>query len=434
MSDDRLIIRQASFAERGMRWLQLPVETGRSRFSLHFAAILSLIVSLGSVAVVQLEAAGPEPIRLWPDGAPGQMGQGERDIPLVRIVKPVGAATGTAVVVLPGGGYGGLAMDHEGQQIAQWWAQRGVLAAIVTYRHGPTYQHPAPLQDAQRAIRYLRQHASDLQIDPQRVGVMGFSAGGHLASTVSNHFDTGDANSSDPVARQGSRPDFAILCYPVISLLDPQAHKGSRRNLLGENPPDELVRQLSNQLQVTEQTPPTFLFHTAEDPVVSVENALLYYQALVSKGVPSELHVYQKGRHGVGLAANDPVLKSWPERLEDWLRLNNFLSGQQRVSLSGRVTLNGEPLAWGAISLMPRSVQTAPAPATLITRGEYRFAIDEGPVPGTYSVSVLDLGTFARAPSLEDARTLTGDHTQTSLVIEIRDLPQQQMDFDLQVK
>lgn len=396
-----------------------------------FLSAIVLAVSLTSIDPVL--AAGPEPIRLWPQGAPGQQGNDDRDIPLIRIYAPAAAATGTAVVILPGGGYGGLAMDHEGHQIAKWWNRQGVLGAVVTYRHGPKYQHPAPLQDAQRAIRYLRAHAVELGIDPQRVGVMGFSAGGHLASTVSTHFDEGNTADDDVVSQQSSRPDFAVLCYPVISMLDPDAHRGSRRNLLGENPDAAAVETLSNHLQVTPQTPPTFLFHTAEDPVVPVSNALLYYQALVANQVPAELHVYQKGRHGVGLAPSDPILSSWPDRLLDWVRTNNFLTASKRVSISGEVKLHGQPLRWGLISFVSRTSRSHPPASTLIGSGKYTISREHGPVPGDYSVSIHDMGTFARTPTVDDARTLTGSHQQTGLVIQVTD-QDQVFDFDLTVE
>lgn len=393
--------------------------------------LLSLMIWLTSSSLI---AAGPEPILLWPEGAPGQKGEESHDVPLIRIYPAEGEPTGTAVVILPGGGYGGLAMDHEGHQIAKWWNRVGVAGIVVSYRHGPHYQHPAPLQDAQRAIRYVRAHAKDLGIDSHRVGVMGFSAGGHLASTVSTHFDAGDSASADVVAQQSSRPDFAVLCYPVISMLDPLAHKGSRRNLLGENPDEELVRNVSNQLQVTAQTPPTFLFHTTEDPVVKVGNAIAYYDALIQNGVAAELHIYQKGRHGVGLAPNDPVLKSWPDRLLDWIRINNFLTGQKRVSVSGQVMLEGEPLSWGLISFVSRESNHAPAVGTMINRGTFSLGQSEGPVPGRYSVSVHQMGTFSRTPSIEDARTLTGDHQHTNLTVVITPQANNNVDFDLRVK
>lgn len=379
-------------------------------------------------------AAGPKPIHLWPQGAPGQKGDSAHDIPLLRVYLPESDITGTGVVILPGGGYGGLAMDHEGHQIAKWWNERGVAGFVVTYRHGPHYQHPAPLQDAQRAIRHVRAHANEFGVDPQRIGIMGFSAGGHLASTVSTHFDDGDQNSDDPVAQQSSRPDFAVLCYPVISMDEPLAHKGSRRNLLGIDPTAEQIQKLSTHLQVTEKTPPTFLFHTAQDPVVPVGNALAYYDALVQNHVDAEIHIYQKGRHGVGLAASDPVLSSWPERLWDWMKVNNFLTNEERVSLSGTVKLNSQPLGWGMISLQSRDQQTAPIVSSLISRGKFLIPKEDGPIAGRHSVSIHQLGGFAPEPTIEDARTLTGDHTQTSLVVQVQSGTENSFEFDLTVE
>lgn len=271
-------------------------------------------------------SAAQETVDLWPEGAPGAAGTDDLDRPTLTIHLPdAGDATGTAVVVCPGGGYAHLAMDHEGRQIADWLNERGVAAFVLKYRLGPRYRHPAPLQDVRRAIRYVRLHADRLDVDPSRVGVWGFSAGGHLASTASTHFLPEDAEAGDEYERVSSRPDFSILAYPVISLAAPYTHEGSRRALLGEQPDPELVDLLSNERQVTADTPPTFLFHTDEDEAVPAENSIAYYLALREAGVPGELHIYREGRHGVGLALMDPVLGTWPDRLEDWLRAQGLL-------------------------------------------------------------------------------------------------------------
>jgi len=257
---------------------------------------------------------------LWPAGAPGALGDGPADRPKLTVYRAdPERASGAAVVVCPGGGYGRLASDHEGRQVAEWLNSLGVSAFVLQYRLGPRYRHPVPLQDAQRAIRLVRSRAAEWGLDPTRVGILGFSAGGHLASTASTHFDDGRRDASDPVERQGSRPDFAVLGYPVVSLVDPPAHLGSRRNLLGEPADPALVELLSNERQVTPRTPPTFLFHTADDSVVPVANALLYFEALTRAGVPGELHVFPHGRHGVGLAPDDPVLSAWPRLCAAWL-------------------------------------------------------------------------------------------------------------------
>jgi acetyl esterase/lipase len=220
---------------------------------------------------------------------------------------------GAAVLVCPGGGYGALAMDHEGKQIAEWFNSFGVSAFILKYRLGPRYHHPAMLDDARLGMRMIRTRAAEFKVDPAKIGVMGFSAGGHLASTLSTHFQPGE------------RPDFSILVYPVISFTTRYTHSGSMRNLLGNPPDPTLVWDLSNELRVTSDTPPTFLFHTNGDTGVPPENSVLYYMALRSAGVPAELHIYQNGPHGVGLAQKDPVLSTWPARLKDWLMVRGMI-------------------------------------------------------------------------------------------------------------
>jgi acetyl esterase/lipase len=271
---------------------------------------------------------GPEaPVELlWPDGAPGAVGEEEKDKPalIVYLAQP-DRVVGTAIVVCPGGGYGALAMDHEGRQIAQWLNTLGVHAFILRYRLGPRYRHPVQIGDAQRAIRTVRARAADFGVDPNRIGIWGFSAGGHLASTAATHFDDGDSSAADPIDRVSSRPDFAILAYPVISFTTEHTHRGSLRNLLGENPDPQLVRSLSNELQVSARTPPTFLFHTNEDTGVPPENSVLFYLALRRHGVPAEMHIYERGRHGLGLAATHASVGTWPARLADWLRERGLL-------------------------------------------------------------------------------------------------------------
>jgi acetyl esterase/lipase len=258
---------------------------------------------------------------LWPDGAPGALGSDAVDKPKITVyLAPEASATGAAIVVCPGGGYGVVAADHEGKQVAEWLNSLGVSAFVLQYRLGPRYHHPAPLQDAQRAIRTVRARAKEWRVDPARVGILGFSAGGHLASTAATHFDDGQPAAADPVEQAASRPDFAVLGYPVISLYDPPAHSGSRRNLLGETPDPALVELLSNERLVTPRTPPTFLFHTADDQGVPVANAVLFFQALRAAGVPAEMHVFAHGRHGVGLAPDDPALSQWPKLCALWMK------------------------------------------------------------------------------------------------------------------
>jgi acetyl esterase/lipase len=263
---------------------------------------------------------------LWPGEAPGAVGMEDSDKPSLTVYPaPEKSAVETAVVVCPGGGYGFLAKDHEGDQIARWLNSLGIQAFVLQYRIAPRYHYPAPFLDAQRAIRWVRAHAGDYRISPARIGIWGFSAGGHLASTTGTHFDAGDPQAADPIDRLGSRPDFMILAYPVISFTTPYTHTGSMRNLLGDHPDPKLVASLSNEIQVTAQTPPTFLFHTNEDNDVPAENSVLFYLALRKAGVPAEMHIYERGPHGVGLASTDAVLASWAGRLKDWLEIRGLL-------------------------------------------------------------------------------------------------------------
>jgi acetyl esterase/lipase len=263
---------------------------------------------------------------LWPGGAPGAVGAEDRDKPslTIRLADP-SKANGSAVVICPGGGYRNLAMDHEGAQIADWLNERGVSAFILKYRLGPVYHHPVELQDAQRAIRIVRSRAQEFKLDPKRIGIWGFSAGGHLASTTGTKFDDGNPKATDPIDRAGSRPDFMILAYPVISMSTEYVHEGSRTNLLGTGYSRELAELMSSEKHVTPRTPPTFLFHTTDDAAVPVENAVLFYLALRKAKVPAELHIYQTGKHGVGLAQSDPILSTWPARLADWLTLQGII-------------------------------------------------------------------------------------------------------------
>jgi len=264
-------------------------------------------------------------VRLWEGPAPMAKGESEKDVPTLTIYKPQGGTvTRTAVVICPGGGYGGLAADHEGKQIGEWMSSLGITAFELHYRLSP-YRHPVPMIDVQRAIRTVRARAEEFDIDPQRIGIIGFSAGGHLASTAATHFNERPIEPADEIDQASARPDFAVLAYPVITLDDAHTHAGSKKNLLGEKPDANLVTLMSNDLAVTKETPPTFLFHTAADTAVPVENSLLFYAACRRAGVPSEMHVFETGRHGVGLAQTDPVLSEWPHLCERWLKMHSFL-------------------------------------------------------------------------------------------------------------
>jgi acetyl esterase/lipase len=273
----------------------------------------------------------PKPDPLWTNGAPGAAGAQDEDTPtLAPYIVPEGRGTGTAVIVCPGGSYVHLSMDKEGDQVARWLNSIGVTAFVLKYRLGPKYRHPVELGDAQRAIRTVRYKAAEYRVLPERVGIMGFSAGGHLASTAGTHFDAGKWDAPDVIDRLSSRPDFLVLIYAVISFNPPYVHRGSLQALLGDQPDPKLVENLSNELQVTAQTPPTFLFHTSADRTVPAENSALFYLALRKAGVPAEMHIYEQGPHGVGLAQTDEALSTWPGRLADWLRGRGLLNSAGR--------------------------------------------------------------------------------------------------------
>lgn len=270
--------------------------------------LIPLALALAAAAFAQ----SPSTELLWPEGAPGALGAEDADKPSLTSYLAANP-NGAAVLICPGGGYGGLSMEKEGSKIAEFFNSFGVSGFVLKYRLGPRYHHPVMLNDARRAITLIRTRAAQLKVDPNKIGVMGFSAGGHLASTLSTHFQAGE------------RPDFAILVYPVISFTTRYTHSGSMRNLLGDNPDTSLVWKLSNELQVTSQTPPTFLFHTNGDTGVPPENSVLYYLALRRAGVQAEMHIYQNGPHGVGLGQFDPVLATWPARLKDWLGVRGIV-------------------------------------------------------------------------------------------------------------
>ena len=280
---------------------------------------MKLLLSLLMVAGLITSLDGQEKVNLYQGEAPGALGTSDNDQPCLYRFRTNTESIRPAVMICPGGGYGHLAMDHEGKQIAKWFNTIGVDAFVLKYRlgiHG--YRHPVMLNDAERGIRVIRANAKNWKIDSEKIGVMGFSAGGHLASTLATHFEVENQHAKDPTDRISSRPDFLILGYPVISM-EEFTHAGSRKNLLGNNPSNELLTQLSNHKQIQPDSPPTFLFHTDEDKAVPCENSVLFYLELRKQGIPAELHIYERGRHGVGFADKDPILSTWKNRLKDWL-------------------------------------------------------------------------------------------------------------------
>jgi acetyl esterase/lipase len=301
---------------------------------------LACVIAL-SLAASHAAAGEPQTFPLWPNGAPGATGKDAGDanhagdIPTITVyLPPKDKASGAAMVICPGGGYGFLATDHEGKQVAEWLNSLGIAGVMLKYRLAPKYKHPAPLDDARRAIRMVRWKSKEWGLDPNRVGVLGFSAGGHLASTLATHFREVDKSANDPINQFSERPDVAVLVYPVISFTADFAHKGSARNLLGKDATKEQLTELSNETRVTAKTPPTFLAHTLADTGVPMENSVAFAMALRKHKVPFELHIFEKGQHGLGLGtgakrfnvAAEPSFQAWPGLCATWLRSHGFMT------------------------------------------------------------------------------------------------------------
>jgi acetyl esterase/lipase len=297
-----------------------------------FAMVFAVSGAMAQAPVVRIAphspatapASGPAPMLLWPNGAPGAVGDADDDRPTITAYIPASNPTKTAVVIAPGGGYQHLSMVKEGSDVAAWLNERGVAAFVLKYRLGPKYHNPIEIGDAQRAIRMVRAHAPQYGIEADRIGMWGFSAGGHLTATAGTQFDAGKADATDVIEQQSSRPDFLVLAYPVITMLDPYVHKGSRLYLLGEMPTQAEEEAMSPELHVTAQTPPTFLFSTTDDKTVPVMNSVMFYSALVNAGVPAEMHIFQHGSHGSGLAPANPELRPWTEMLIKWMRERRY--------------------------------------------------------------------------------------------------------------
>jgi acetyl esterase/lipase len=292
-----------------------------------------LMIPLASLSF----AAAPVVIPLWPEGVPGakalgpeRVAEGERisniSEPTLTVISPaVDRPNGTAIIIAPGGGYGFVSYAREGIQYANWLSTLGVTSFILKYRLAE-FGHPAPLQDVLRAVRIVRSRAAEFGVDPARIGVMGSSAGGHLAASAGTLFEHSDGRTGAPLDATSARPDFLILMYPVITMDDPHAHAGSRKNLLGASPSPELLHLASLEKQVSSATPPTLLIHTQEDATVPVENAILFYQALTRAKVPAEMYLFERGTHGMGMKAGFGTASDWPARAAEWLRGRGLLA------------------------------------------------------------------------------------------------------------
>ena len=315
-------------------------------------------------------------IPLWEDGAPGALGESDIDRPQITVHLPAdGSATGAGIIVNPGGGYRILAADHEGLQVARWLNRRGVAAFVLRYRVGERYHSAVSLQDGLRAVRLVRHRAQEFGVAADRLGMLGFSAGGHLTVAVGTQWDRGDSDASDPVERQSSRPDFLVPVYAVVN------------GILRGRKADEYTPA---DVNVNAETPPTFLVHTHEDDIVPANQSTRFYDALLEAGVQAELHIYGYGEHGTGIAPGDPDFRSWPALLLNWLRRTGLLTGKGRHAVSGRVTLDGVAMGMAWITLEPLD-GNAPIARTRTSRGTNgRFTIpaSHGVVPGRHRLTV----------------------------------------------
>lgn len=343
--------------------------------------IKSLLIGLAFIVFVGASHATEPPKRteilLWPKGAPQAQGSEVTDQPAITVhLPPEGKANGAAVIVNPGGGYRILAADHEGLQVAKWLNRVGVTAFVLRYRVKPNYDSKVSLLDAQRAIRYVRSHAADYKISPKRIGMLGFSAGGHLTTAAGTTFDSGDPKAADPIDSASCRPDFIVPVYPAVD--------GTlfNRDLSDEYYPTEK--------RVTPKTPPAFIVQTNEDTTVIPTHPILFYEALLKAKVPAEFHIFGFGAHGLGLAPGDPDLNEWPNLLARWMRRSGFFTDAERIPIEGTVTIDGESLAMGWVTLIPENENSPIARASVGKNPEGKFVIDRehGPVAGRHRVEV----------------------------------------------
>jgi len=294
----------------------------KSHTANHKASGSSLRAKLGALTalllITSMAHASTTTVPLWSGTAPPD-GARQQQLPLLTAYIPASNPTGTAVVICPGGGYAALAVDWEGTLVAQWFNKHHVAAFVLQYRYGADHGYPQPIDDGRRAMRWVRSHADTYHLARGHIGIMGFSAGGHVASTVSTHYGPGTALGNDAIAKVSARPDFTILAYPVVTMKKDLAHMGSRINLLGKHPTRAMVELLSNETQVTARTPPTFIYATDADKTVPPENSVDYYLALHRHHVPAELHIFREGGHGTGLGQNDQLLSIWPALLARWM-------------------------------------------------------------------------------------------------------------------
>lgn len=315
-------------------------------------------------------------VPLWAGDAPGARGTAPADVPALTVHLPAREiATGTAVIVNPGGGYRILASDHEGLQVARWLNRLGIAAFVLRYRTGETYDTRTSLADGQRAVRFVRHHAAALGVSPRRIGMLGFSAGGHLTVAVGTAEAAGDAQAADPIDREGARPDFLVPVYAVTNGI-----------IRGK----KIDEYFATDTRVNASTPPTFLVHTHEDELVSAEQSLLFYRACLAAGVPAELHVFGYGEHGVGLAVGDPDTREWMPLLHRWLRRTGLLTDRPRVAVRGRLHIGGKPAGMAWVTLVPEDANAPIARTRASAANDGTFIIDaaHGPAEGPHRIEV----------------------------------------------
>ena len=289
-----------------------------------------VVANVAAATVTTPPSGYARTVVLWPDGAPGAKGNTDADVPKLFVYPAAGAGPHSAVIVLPGGGYKKLVMEKEGAAEAKWLNAHGVTAFVLQYRLGPRYLFPAPMQDGARAIRYVRSHAAELDIVPNAIGVWGFSAGGHLAGYLATVNDAGDAASADPIDRVSDRPDFAILSYARLSMDPAIPRSGNMEGLLGENPTTEMEEKISVVRHVTGSTSPSFIYSTTGDQTVNSMNATAFYDALKRAGVPAELHIFEHGPHGTGMAQGLRGLQElsiYPVLIVHWMEMHGWMEG-----------------------------------------------------------------------------------------------------------
>ena len=368
--------------------------TMRYHFNMSTPLLRAFFLSITLISFAYGEPPKYEPLYLWPDGASQAKGSDEKDKPSLAVYAPEKSkANGAAIIIAPGGGYHVHAIDHEGAQVAKLLNAQGITVFILKYRlKSGGYQPDVSLLDAKRAVRFVRSKAKDFHISPTRIGMLGFSAGGHLTSATGTDFNAGDEKASDVVERESSRPDFLVLCYPVIS---ETLNKG----------------YVSTHTKVTDKTPPTFIWFTSEDNL-NPEHGILFYQALRKAKVEAEIHIYARGVHGLGLAPGDPSVKQWPAQLSTWLRNGGWYTDAKRMSVTGVVTIDGKPLHRGWVTLIPEDEKQPVACAYITERAAGKFTIAErnGPTAGKHRIIVHEVAQkFLTIPSMDDARSFETD-------------------------